>query len=540
MLIKRQAREAIWCLLLVLLFLSSTTASSQERLDEGVRIALPATGRLRVENQFGGVSAEVWPEEYVSVTAIIQNGAAFRRSPLVIENTDERLSISVLRTPVDPAVTIGLSVKIPVRARTDLITSSAEISLSGIPSSASLTSRSGNIVALLAEPLNADIQVRAPNGVIRSELSAPLSAGGHLLETLVGNGERQLRINAGIGNVTLTLASRARYATDSAVERQRPQLIRSAPAVIGAGMPAGKPEVEEVSEGDILRVDSQLVNLNLTVVDRQTSRGIQDLSQSDFHLFEDGTEQQILRFESASAPFDLMLVIDLSGSTREVIGLIRAAALRFVESARPSDRIGVIVFAGKPVIVSGLTLDREILRERIRAIETARGDTKLYDALAFTLDHLAQDPRNSRRTAIVLMSDGLDGTIPGVYGQQGSSLPYLELLKRLQEFDGVLYTLWLNTEYEALSPLDTQPEAFDMGHDRLKQMAEPGGGTFYEVERLESLAGAYERVVADLGTVYSLAYRPSNNLRDGNWRAIRINVNRVGAVTKGKRGYYAN
>jgi Ca-activated chloride channel family protein len=70
-------------------------------------------------------------------------------------------------------------------------------------------------------------------------------------------------------------------------------------------------------------------------------------------------------------------------------------------------------------------------------------------------------------------------------------------------------------------------------------MADAGGGIFYQVNRLEDLAGAYERVVADLGTVYSLAYESTNKTRDGQWRAIRIRVNRSNAVARGKRGYYA-
>jgi len=74
----------------------------------------------------------------------------------------------------------------------------------------------------------------------------------------------------------------------------------------------------------------------------------------------------------------------------------------------------------------------------------------------------------------------------------------------------------------------------------MKEMADVGGGMFYEVERLEDLAGAYEQVVADLGTVYSLAYQPANKTRDGKWRAIRIGVARSNAVARGKRGYYAN
>jgi VWFA-related protein len=290
----------------------------------------------------------------------------------------------------------------------------------------------------------------------------------------------------------------------------------------------------------VIRVESQLVTLNISVIDRGTNRGLLGLGQSDFKLFEDGQEQRIVQFESSSAPFDLMLLIDLSGSTKEVIKLIRAAAIRFVDAARPADRIGVITFAGQPTVVSTLTADRELLRQRIETIDTARGDTKLYDATNFAMDEVLKESKKSRRTAIVVMSDGLDGTIPGVSGQQGSRSTYPETLRNIQEFDGVLYTLWLNTEYEAMSPLDTQPEAFDAGHDRMKEMADAGGGVFYEVERLTDLAGAYEQVVADLGTMYSLAYQPSNNTRDGRWRAIRINVNRTNAVPRGKRGYYAN
>ena len=74
----------------------------------------------------------------------------------------------------------------------------------------------------------------------------------------------------------------------------------------------------------------------------------------------------------------------------------------------------------------------------------------------------------------------------------------------------------------------------------MQEMAQTGGGIFYEVDRLEDLAGAYEHVVADLGTVYGLAYRPSDKIRNGKWRAIRVNVDRPSAVARGKRGYYAN
>ena len=323
-------------------------------------------------------------------------------------------------------------------------------------------------------------------------------------------------------------------------EPKQPELAGPDTISKAAGTPAGQTETGEISEGDVIRVDSQLVTLNMSVIDRGTNRGLVGLARSDFRLFEDGKEQTIVQFESSAAPFDLVLLIDLSGSTRDVVKLIRAAALRFVDAARPSDRIAVITFAGEATIVSGLTADREQLHRRVNAIDTARGDTKLYDAVDFAMNEVMKDSKKSRRTAIVLMSDGLDGTIPGVNGQHGSQRSYQEVLNHIQEFDGVLYTLWLNTEYESLSPLDTQPEAFDAGHDRMKEMADVGGGLFYEVERLGDLAGAYEQVVADLGTVYSLAYQPANKTRDGKWRAIRIGLSRSNAVARGKRGYYAN
>jgi VWFA-related protein len=152
-----------------------------------------------------------------------------------------------------------------------------------------------------------------------------------------------------------------------------------------------------------------------------------------------------------------------------------------------------------------------------------------------------KDAKDSRRNAIVLMSDGLDSTLPNVTGE-GSQLDYRELLGRVRELDGVLYSLWLETEteYSSLSVLDVQPETFDLAHDRMKELADAGGGIFYEVESLDDLAGAYERVVADLGTVYSIGYRPTNKQRNGKWRAIRVAVSRPNAVARGKRGYYAN
>jgi len=374
---------------------------------------------------------------------------------------------------------------------------------------------------------------------VKAELPGLQSENGRVVQAKLGSGKQTLRVSSIGGSINLSLVRGEREPTTARNSREFDTSENGSP-IKAAGTPAPALDTQDVSEGDVIRVDSQLASLNMSVIDRETNRGVLGLAQTDFRLFENGAEQKILQFDSSSAPFDLLLVIDLSGSTREVLNLIRAAAQRFVDAARPSDRIGVITFARESTVVSPLTSDRRLLRERIQEMTTASGDTKLYDAIDFAVNQSLHEGKNARRTAIILMSDGLDGSIEGVQGD-GSRLAYKDLLSRVSEFDGVVYTLWLNTEYEALSPLDTQPEAFDSGHDRMRELADTGGGAFYEVERLEDLAGAYERVVADLGTVYSLAYRPSDKTRDGKWRAIRVAiVGRPSVVARGKRGYYAN
>jgi VWFA-related protein len=518
-----------------ILFFSPTT-----RADDEIRIDLPAGAQLKVRNDFGNVRAEVWSNRYVAVSATIAGDGSqkFTRSPIIIDNRGSVLSISVVRRPIDPAVPVHLNLKIPEGSKFNAVTTSGEIFLVGTPASATLKSSSGAVEAVFRAPADVDINARSAQGRVRANLGLSSPPPGPSLQTRLGNGSNKLQLESESGTIGLSYA--AGLPAGATIIPGPPELLGKDNAKPAAGTSTGPLPGDDISEGDVIRVDSQLVTLNISVIDRGTNRGLVGLGAADFKLFEDGDEQRIVQFESSSAPFDLILLIDLSGSTREVVKLIRAAAVRFVEAARPADRISVITFAGEPALVSALTADREVLRQRIETIDTARGDTKLYDATNFAMAELLKDTKKSRRSAIVLMSDGLDGTIPGISGQQGSKVSYQDTLRNIQEFDGVLYTLWLNTEYEAMSPLDTQPEAFDAGHDRMKEMADAGGGVFYEVHKLTDLAGAYEQVVADLGTMYSLAYRPTNNARDGRWRTIRIGVNRTNAVPRGKRGYYAN
>jgi Ca-activated chloride channel family protein len=554
----RKVLSAVVGLCLIVLTNSGVASSVILQSDEGLRFELPANGNLRVENLRGGVIAEVWKENYVSVVAITDSGRQ-SRSPAVIQRTESLLSIHVARGTAG-AQRINLQLHIPVRAHAAIITGDGSVEVQGLPAALLAQTVSGEIRVELPKGSDANIVADSKTGAVSSSFAeaAVSRTSRPQLQGRLGNGGTGVRLFSQAGNITLatgvdesprTAQKPARTPSDRTVAlepaevptpKQKPGLIGPQKNNPAAGTPAPVSNgPEEISEGDVIRVDTELVSVNVSVVDRGTNRGVNDLTRDDFRLYEDNVQQKIEHFDSASAPFNLVLLVDLSGSTAKVVELIKSAALHFVEAARPFDRIGVITFAGEQVIVSSLTTDHDALRQRINAIQRPDGSTKLYDSLAFAMEEVFREAKDSRRNAIVVISDGLDSIMPNVTGE-GSKLPYDELVRRTREFDGVVYSIWTDTQsYEPLSPLDIQQETFDLAHDRLKELADVGGGAFYECEELKDLAGAYDRVVADLGTVYTLSYRPTNKVRDGSWRTIRVNVNRPNSVARGKRGYYA-
>lgn len=539
----------------------ASASSARSQADEGLHLELPANGNLRIENLRGGVIAQVWNEDYVSVSAIFDSGKQ-SRSPAVVQRTDSLLSVRVARAPLG-APRINLELRIPARAHAAIVTDEGSVEVRGLPAALLAQTTSGEIRVELPSSAGANLVAESRTGTVSSSLSsgAVNQASRPQLQARLGNGGRGVRLYSQAGNITLAnraveslgVATTAPSSSSTPNERretldpkavptprQKPELTGPPQSSSGSGTPAPvSNEPEEISEGDVIRIDTELVSVNVSVIDRGTNRALNDLAKEDFRLSEDNVPQQIAHFDSVSAPFNLVLLVDLSGSTTKVVELIKSAALHFVEAARPFDRIGVITFAGSQVVVSPLTTDHNTLHQRISAIEKPDGSTKLYDSLTFAMDEVFREAKDSRRNAIVVMSDGLDSVLPNVTGE-GSRLSYDELVKRAKEFDGVIYSIWVDTQsYEPLSPLDIQQETFDLAHDRMRDLADHGGGVFYECEELKDLAGAYDRVVADLGTVYTLSYRPTNKVRDGSWRTVRVNVNRTNAVARGKRGYYA-
>jgi VWFA-related protein len=529
---------------------------TQAQTDSVVRLELPANGNLRVENLRGAVILDVGDEPYISLAAVAENGEKIV-APAVIQSSASLLSVRVARA--DKSARVHLTLHVPAKTHAAIFTADGSVEVRSLPRALLVQTVSGEVRIDVPGGSNATVVAESKTGNVSSSVNS-LSVDQTQRPQLrgrLGNGANNVRVFSEAGNVTIAPQAETTVAvnpsdppirkrddatrTAQPSRNQPPEMAGNDVNRPGAGTPA-RPSTtpEEITEDDVIRVDTELVSVNVSVVDRGTSHGVNDLTKDDFRLYENNAAQQILHFESSSAPFNLVLLVDLSGSTAKVVELIKSAALHFVDAARPFDRIGVITFAGSQVVVSPLTTDHAALHDRISAIQKPDGSTKLYDSLSFAMDEVFRQSKDSRRNAIVVISDGLDSVMPNVTGE-GSALSYQELVRQAREFDGVIYSIWTDTQaYEPLSPADIQQETFDLAHDQMKEIADVGGGAFYECFKLQDLAGAYDRVVADLGTLYTLSYRPSNRLRDGSWRAIRVNVNRPNAVARGKRGYYAN
>src|SRR6478672_4190168 len=161
---------------------------------------------------------------------------------------------------------------------------------------------------------------------------------------------------------------------------------------------------EEVDAGDIIKVNTTLVTIPVSVMDRD-GRYVPNLRKEDFRLWEDGVEQQVAFFSSVDKPFSVVLMLDTSPSTQFRLEDIQDAAISFVNQLRPDDKVMVVSFNDKIRVLSEFTNDRYRLRDAIRNTGPGNG-TRLYDAVDMVINERLNSL--SGRKAIVLFTDGVD------------------------------------------------------------------------------------------------------------------------------------
>jgi VWFA-related protein len=293
-----------------------------------------------------------------------------------------------------------------------------------------------------------------------------------------------------------------------------------------------------VDPGDVIKTETSLVSLNVSVFNNKSKMFVGGaLTKDDFKVLENGQEQTITYFASTDVPFDLVLLIDLSGSTAEKRDLIKKSTLRFIEAARPSDRLAIVTFSDSPTVVSPLTLDRGQLAASVAQMG-GMGGSNVWDAVKFVLDKVLGPKTLERRRAVVLMSDGVDGALFRLSPARGSVVTFADLIEQVRQNDTLIVPIYLDTE-EAMGNPFVKTE-YENARRTLNLLAQESGGTYYKARKLSDLNGVYEQVINDLGKVYSLGYKPTNPERDDSWRWVQISIpNRPDLVARSRPGYYA-
>lgn len=273
----------------------------------------------------------------------------------------------------------------------------------------------------------------------------------------------------------------------------------------------------------------QMMRLNASVTDRN-GRAIGGMKESDFTVFENGEERQVTKVVSTREPFNLVLLLDVSGSVEERIDFIRKAARDFLRTASPQDRIAIISFRDDIQIISDFSSDRRMLSQKLEDID-AGGATALWDSLGFVLADTLKQLRGER-TAVVILSDGDDNK---------SFVPFNAILEAVIESGALVYPLYVPSGLIpessvprpelTIDPLRTRYLTLTTrAHEEGQRLAEASGGVYYPIRRLDELQRAYDDVVVQLRTAYTITY--ASNLTPANNPRVRVRTKREGASVR--------
>ena len=306
------------------------------------------------------------------------------------------------------------------------------------------------------------------------------------------------------------------------------------------------PEGETI-EGDVIRVDTSLVMVPVSVMDRQ-GRYVPILRRQDFKLFEDGIEQKIAYFGTTDQPITVILLLDTSGSTQFRLDDIHNAAIAFTEKLKPDDSVMVMSFDDSIDVLTKPTKDRQQIVKAIRRASTG-GSTRLYDAIDNVLTK--QLSTFTGRKAVVLFTDGMDTA--------SHRASYESTLRLAEESDAPIYTVdydttGANTIYtQGLprrptifglplpSPTTTGGAPTAAEYKRavayLHSLSNTTGGRFYSGDTLFGIGQAFTWIAEELSRQYSLGYYPRANGQTGQRRAIKVRVTEPGLVVKARDSY---
>lgn len=302
--------------------------------------------------------------------------------------------------------------------------------------------------------------------------------------------------------------------------------------------PSVAPPPSLVIESDEeIRVITNLVTLPVSVLDRD-GRFVGGLTQSDFLVYEDGSEQQIEYFTAVEKPFTVVLLIDVSPSTKYKIDEIQDAAIAFVGELRPQDQVVVASFSREFTILSQNKRNYHRIRRDIRKAKFGDG-TSLYEAVDYAIENLLK-PIEGRK-ALVLFSDGVDTTSKGPN--------FRSTISKIEAADSLVYPIRYNTYDEAqirnkppgyVFPVGSSPEEYARGKSYLDKVSSVSGGRYYEADNTRNLEAAFRSIAEELRRQYWIGYYPEIVGRNGDRKNIRVLVKRPNLLVRTRNSYIVN
>jgi len=269
-----------------------------------------------------------------------------------------------------------------------------------------------------------------------------------------------------------------------------------------------------------ISVETNLVVVNVTITDMR-DRFVTGLKPEEFSILEDQVPQRIVSFSFTETPFSAVILLDTSASMEPKMSLARAACARFANGLREGDSVAIYTFGGSKIrMLQDFTELRDVADE-VWDLK-AEGDTPLYDGVITASNALTR--RSEKRRAILLVSDGADT-------RSRHSLE--DAIRRVTASGIAVYAVDLSDS--ALYHSGSQ----DNGAQVLKEFCVKTGGRFFRTPGGSKLRDAFTQTVEELRNQYTLAYEPTNERRDGKWRAIEVRLNRPKLNIRTRQGYHA-
>jgi Ca-activated chloride channel homolog len=275
-----------------------------------------------------------------------------------------------------------------------------------------------------------------------------------------------------------------------------------------------------------IQMDVNMVVVNITVTDPY-DRIVTGLDQSNFQVYDDKVEQKIESFSTEDSPISVGLIFDASGSMSDKIQKSKQAALQFFKTSNPQDEFMLINFGERPNLISGFTSKFENLEDRLLFVKSG-GLTAMLDAIYLGLHEMRSATTN--RKALLVISDG---------GDNHSRYSESDVTKAIKESDVQIYAVGI---FEPTSIRGRTPEEAQ-GPNLLAKLAEMSGGRMFSVEDADELPDIAEKISIELRNQYVIGYKPSNLVRDGRWRRIKVKLNPPRGLPPlqvyARTGYYA-